>query len=735
MAPQPKVMMVLPLLFSLVLAACGPLGGGLEEKTLYVAPYLVDCVGVAPQQCMLVKEKPGDEWSMYYDRIEGFDYEEGYEYELRIAEERVEDPPADASAIRWTLVEVVSKTRSPVGTTWVLDSYLDSQGTLVAVLPGSEATAKFQEGQVGGNASCNSYFGTYTVDGDQVSVEVGAMTEMYCAPEELMAQEQDYLAALASAASYQMAGDRLQITNEEGTPVLTFSALQPVPMVGTLWQLTGYNNGMGGFVSVLVDTEITAVFGEDGSLGGSAGCNNYATFYELDGRAISVGPPASTMMMCPVPEGIMEQERAYLAALESATAYEIEGQQLTITGADGQKVLAYSVREPTPLAGTPWQMLGYNNARGGFSSAIAGTEITALFGEDGSLSGSAGCNTYRAAYEADGDGISIGPAATTRMMCAEPEGIMEQEAAYLQALQSATAYRIQGDELEMTNSEGVRVVAYVAVAGGAGLDEGALQNMSYKSEWTQSGTVPLTDGEYRESVAPGSATETVVMLTDHVAYGQLNGQDAAAVVLVTDPGGSGTFYDLAVVVERDGQPVHIAGASLGDRVQIQSLRIENNEIVVDMVTQGPNDPMCCPTQRVVQTYTLEGDQLVQTSSADLEPGPDLVDVVWRWVAFSDPVQGPTTIAEPDQYTVEFLADGRVNVKADCNNASGTYTVEGSNITIEIGPVTMAECGPASRSDQFIANLNAARLYWAEGGSLYMDLFADGGTMQFNPGGP
>jgi hypothetical protein len=35
---------------------------------------------------------------------------------------------------------------------------------------------------------------------------------------------------------------------------------------------------------------------------------------------------------------------------------------------------------------------------------------------------------------------------------------------------------------------------------------------------------------------------------------------------------------------------------LGDRIQINALSIENNKIVVDMITHGPEDPMCCPTQ-------------------------------------------------------------------------------------------------------------------------------------------
>jgi heat shock protein HslJ len=601
-------------LATVALAGCGPFGGGPAEKTVYVGPYQVDCVGVAPQKCLLIKEKAQDDWKMYYDQIQDFEYEAGYEYELLVREDKVDDAPADASTLRWTLIEVRSQTRSLEGTTWVLNSYLNSEGVLVSALSGSEATARFQQEQVSGNASCNSYFGTYRLQGDKLTVDLGGMTEMYCAPEELMAQERDFMAALDSAASYLIAENKLQIEDIGGKELLVFSALEPAPLVGTQWQLTGYNDGKGGFVSLVAGSEITALFEPDGRMGGSAGCNSYATSYEVAGDRISFSPVAVTMMMCPDP-AVMDQEGAYLAALESVVAFSIEGRQLSLTDAQGQVVLAYSVREPTPLVGTTWQMTFYNNGKGGFTSALLGTEVTAVFGEDGSLTGSAGCNRYTAGYEIDGDSISIGPAASTRMFCPEPEGVMEQEAAYLATLQSAATYAIRGDNLELWNAEGARLASYVAKAEAAGLGDEALKNMEYSSEFTQSGVAPLTGGEYREQAAPGSATETIVTLTGHIARGQLSGQEAAAVILVTDPGGSGTFYDLAVIVEQDGQPVNVATTLLGDRAQINALSIENNEIVVDMITHGPEDPMCCPTQQVVQTYALEGDQLIQTSSA------------------------------------------------------------------------------------------------------------------------
>jgi heat shock protein HslJ len=741
MKNRSQFLITMLLLAATVLAACAPIGGGPATKTIYVGPYQADCVGVAPQKCLLVKENPNDDWTMFYDQIEGFEYEPGYVYELQITEEKIENPPADASDTRWTLVEIVEKRRSLEGTVWLLKSYANADGEMVNVLPGSNVTAVFADGRVSGNASCNAYGGTYNADGGLLTISVGAVTMMMCVPDELAEQEQAYLDALPRANRHLVLEDELRIADPTGQTVLTYEVQEATPLLGTTWELMGYNNGKGGFASAIAGTEITALFGEDGQLSGSAGCNTYHTAYEIGGNpaaasgSISIpGPVASTMMMCGEPEGIMEQEQAYLAALESARTYEIEGAQLTIYDAQGTRALSFTALESVSLLGPTWLVTRYNNGKGGYTSALLDTEITAMFGEDGSLTGSAGCNNYTSSYEVEGDAISIGPAATTRKMCPEPQGIMEQETAYLAALEAAATYEIQGDTLELRNAEGTRMVTYEAKAGarGADLNEEALKNMTYKSTWTESGEAALVDGEYREQAAPGSATETVVQVTDHVAYGDLNGQPAAAVVLVTDPGGSGTFYDLAVVVEQDGQPVNVATTSLGDRVQINSLSIENNQIFVDMVTQGPDDPMCCPTRQVVQAYTLQGDQLVPAEGAG--GGAGLTGGPWKWVEFSDPAEGSQTIDNPEQYTVEFLTDGQVKIKADCNHASGTYTTEGSantpsgSISIVLGPMTLAHCGPDSLSDQFIAALGAAAVYRAEGGQLILDLPMDSGTL-------
>ncbi len=73
---------------------------------------------------------------------------------------------------------------------------------------------------------------------------------------------------------------------------------------------------------------------------------------------------------------------------------------------------------------------------------------------------------------------------------------------------------------------------------------------------------------------------------------------------------------MKAVINDKGTPKHVASIKLGDRVKLRSVLIESGEITVDMVTHGPDDPMCCPTVEATQKYRLQGDTLVQLSSED-----------------------------------------------------------------------------------------------------------------------
>lgn len=81
-------------------------GGMVREVT--VGPERVDCVGVGPRLCLVV------DGGLFYDAIDGFDYEEGYHYRLRIEQYDAwpgqEEPPADAGRYGYRLIELISKT-------------------------------------------------------------------------------------------------------------------------------------------------------------------------------------------------------------------------------------------------------------------------------------------------------------------------------------------------------------------------------------------------------------------------------------------------------------------------------------------------------------------------------------------------------------------------------------------------------------------------------------------------
>jgi heat shock protein HslJ len=85
----------------------------------------------------------------------------------------------------------------------------------------------------------------------------------------------------------------------------------------------------------IIGTEITAAFADDGTLSGSAGCNHYDTTFEQTRGAIEIAEPAAGRKACATPEGVMEQEHAYLSALPLATQFRVDGNMLSLLTAEG----------------------------------------------------------------------------------------------------------------------------------------------------------------------------------------------------------------------------------------------------------------------------------------------------------------------------------------------------------------------------------------------------------------
>jgi heat shock protein HslJ len=232
----------------------------------------------------------------------------------------------------------------------------------------------------------------------------------------------------------------------------------PGPVEGVTWVLDG--SSIDALVDdAPVDARVTALF-EDGEVGGSAGCNLYGGFYDLaeDGAlAIEIGGP--TEMACDEP--LMALDQAYVAELGDVTSTSATDETLVLEGGGG--TLTYEAEQQLPLEGTSWRLDGITTGTDAVSSVLAGTEVTARF-EDGTMSGSSGCNTYTGGYTVDGDAIEIADLASTARACADP-AVDAQELAYYDALGRAAFTEVTGSTLTLRDEQGGFLLSYVATAG------------------------------------------------------------------------------------------------------------------------------------------------------------------------------------------------------------------------------------------------------------------------------
>jgi len=119
----------------------------------------------------------------------------------------------------------------------------------------------------------------------------------------------------------------------------------------------------------------------------------------------------------------------------------------------------------------------------------------------------------------------------------------------------------------------------------------------------ENGTFFKTIGE--ETLNAGIVDDAYV-LTDF----DNDGINDAAVVIYSNSGGSGVFIELAIIYDTKN-PVYFTGEVLGDRIKVNDISVNDKIITLDLIVQGENDPMCCPTETKIVKYKLEGTKLIK----------------------------------------------------------------------------------------------------------------------------
>jgi heat shock protein HslJ len=517
----------------------------------------------------------------------------------------------------------------------------------------------------------------------------------------------------------------------------------PLALEGPLWILASYADEDGNTVDVLPGSEVTAQF-LDGNVTGTAGCNNYFARYEVAGNQLAVTGAGSTMMACE--EEIMVQEWAYMENLQASSSFTIAGDRLRIAGSDGETLLTYSVLQPTALTGTTWQLTVYNNGKEALVSTLAGTEITAMFAEDGTLSGSAGCNNYHAAYKVSNDALSIDAPATTRMMCADPEGVMEQESAYLALLPGAASYTILGDELEIADAEGNTLLTYNAIQPGEAAESPETEPPSTEA----TGTAPAIIGAPWEWVATlgSDGTKSAPDNPDNYVLELLPDGQLTVQADCNQAVGTYTLQEDRISITVAATTMAACGPeSLGERFisdlnAAQFYLMDGEDLIIVLKLDSGSMRFAVPEEAsgvapAIEPTAVEPAPIplpMPTVEPAVETGGGLADimgVIWTWKGLNSTTGESFAVEAPEQYEFMLLPTGSIRVKADCNNGSGTYSTDGSSISIEVLTLTRAACAPDSLSNEFVQYLNQASAYRVEGGSLFLSVGEAGDTMEFS----
>jgi heat shock protein HslJ len=219
------------------------------------------------------------------------------------------------------------------GAAWRLTELPGAQSAALEKLA-RPVTLRFESGRLTGFAGCNSFSGSYRLEGGQLVIGQMASTQMAC-PEPGSSVESALHAALAGTLRYAVDGDDLTATTTSGD-TLRFRREPPPQLGGVEWKVTSFNNDRHAVVGVLGESSIKVSF-SDGRVSGSAGCNSFHGTYATEGRQIKVGPLATTRRACDEP--LMTQEREFLAALSSAVTWTIDGNVLDMHRADGERAI------------------------------------------------------------------------------------------------------------------------------------------------------------------------------------------------------------------------------------------------------------------------------------------------------------------------------------------------------------------------------------------------------------
>ncbi len=249
-------------------------------------------------------------------------------------------------------------------------------------------------------------------------------------------------------------------------PLVAFSCHTLIPgggnneseLAGTTWTLENFRELDALFLAIFDTTTIT--FEADGTVHGVAGCNNYLGTYGVDGSSITIFGLAITEKACAEPDGIMEQEQQYVDALLKVDNFQIFGDRLSLNYDDDVRSLDFreTQQSTSELASTSWNLDSFRELDM-MLLPVENTDAHLVFADDGTMSGSTGCNLFFGEFSTTGNRVTFSHIGTTKIAC--QEDVSQQEQRFLDGLENAETFMMDNDRLHIQYNGGDYEINFV----------------------------------------------------------------------------------------------------------------------------------------------------------------------------------------------------------------------------------------------------------------------------------
>lgn len=249
----------------------------------------------------------------------------------------------------------------------------------------------------------------------------------------------------------------------------------------------------------------------------------------------------------------------------------------------------------------------------------------------------------------------------------------------------------------------------------------------------------LVNGIAEKDISFESETKNKLSIIGEPAYGDIDGDgdEDAVLVLVNEPGGSGTFYYAAMAVNDEGKYKGTDSILLGDRIVPGELSIVDGKAVINYIDRSTDEIFTAPPsidksltlqvdveslRLILVANDFEGEADANVMTLDMKPW------IWQKTTYNNDTE--LLPNKPDVFVITFAKDGAFSAQTDCNSLGGSYEVTDNRISFGNMFSTKMFC-ENSQEQEFSAMLSEVQSYlFTSKGELVLELKMDSGAAVF-----